>query len=582
MTYLIRWDVVAHGGDQLSMRVLAREFFTDRCLTQNIIYYFFDWRPFGYPEDNYTPLHILTWAILIKLTGGWENSFLLFNALVWSSQVFLWSDISQRLVGSRVPGWLTFGLFSFAFGVPTCVTTGLKEPLALLFLLLFIRRCLDPEGQHRWLKAGAFLGLSYLCRYNAQMVLPLGLVFATTLWQPCSWRQRLQQAGALGLGFAAIALPWWIRNFLALGNPFEYLVTKYPFSTHWTGYFVQRYFWEYPPTPENLYAHYGFSFVWDKVLADWRGNLSVFLDLSSFHWGLCFVGLGLVVWRTGFSGPVRGITLVFLLALSQVPAAFMATLARYHLLSFIFLFFAAALIVTHLFDLLPSPPHRGPASGVRREWVLVGLGICVLSIAVDWLGVGESGFGLAQTLLLICGLAVVAGGLLIPVRFFPRHSRQVALAVAIMPLLLSPVRQIEAGVRAALRDKEDPAFVLHRRLGEELRRISRPEDVVMMSFPAIAHYYSGLRAVQAPIDIMDPVSQGQYRSLERDKLDRVIRHYGVTLFADYQARDVARVLADTLVPVSRVEGFGEVEGVTIYRLGAQHAIPEAPIPSAGP
>jgi hypothetical protein len=249
---LTRWDAIVHGGDQVSLRMLAQSVFSETPFRQDVIYYFVDWRPFGYPDDHNPPLPTIIWALLIRATGGWENSILALNAVVWSVQVFLWSDLSRIAFGSRLPGLLTFVAFSFSFSVPYDVTTGLKEPLAILFLLLFLRVFLggDTPGRSAW--AGVLLGASYLCRYNVLILAPLAGIFAA-VWPARGRRSAGVLNGAsLVLAFTAVISPWLIRNQLLLGDPFAQITVDYLFA--FGGYFSDAYqqFWEFPPTTGNL------------------------------------------------------------------------------------------------------------------------------------------------------------------------------------------------------------------------------------------------------------------------------------------------------------------------------------------
>lgn len=85
------------------------------------------------------------------------------------------------------------------------------ELLAALFsLLVFV--LLERGARPIWI--GAACAALYLTRYNAIVLLPVALL-------ACALRERRWHAVALCLaGFAVVALPWWLRNWLHTGNPF--------------------------------------------------------------------------------------------------------------------------------------------------------------------------------------------------------------------------------------------------------------------------------------------------------------------------------------------------------------------------
>ena len=600
MLYLIRWDAIVHGGDQLIMRELARNLFKTGSMVQKSIWYYVDWRDFGYPDDNYAPLPILLQAILFKLTAGWENSFLVVNAFAWSVQVFIWSYISRMLVGRRFPGLLTFLIFSFSFDMPACITTGLKEPLAITFLLLFVRSFFKGEGKKDFFFAGIFLGLSYLCRYNALLVVPVAMIYTTLFWwcrKNINFRVCIKRAAVLLLGFLLITSPWLIRNYLAFGNPLEYLVAKYPFSLHWSGYFVKGYYWDYPPTPANLYSHYGFFFVWKKVLSDWAMNLFKFLRYSYLYWAVA-VGGSVVLWVTERNKEtVYRFGFLFLLTCIMLPAVFFAGTGRYHIMPFLFLFFICVSIVANLvsssagsikerLDMVKSRLHVASWTAFIRL-VIVGFGIIIIAAALvaDPLGIGTPGFSPGQKKILGIGIAVLFLGLLLQfagvngriravlAALFCRKGELVASRVFCAFLLIlsyQPVKGIVAEVRKVDALKSDGVFLLHEEIGRTLQAIAKRDDVVMMACPNIVSYYTDLRAVQTPRYLQadmgnyaKPLSRQEYGK----KLDKVINRYGVTLFVDYTSPEVEDIFGDRLTQIARLEGKGSYDKlVTIFRV----------------
>jgi 4-amino-4-deoxy-L-arabinose transferase-like glycosyltransferase len=76
---------------------------------------------------------------------------------------------------------------------------------------------------------GAVCGLAYLTRYNGVVLLAAAVPLLVARRSPL--RALLALAGAFGL----VALPWWVRNFLVVGDPFYSLYRWVPFMDPWVG-----------------------------------------------------------------------------------------------------------------------------------------------------------------------------------------------------------------------------------------------------------------------------------------------------------------------------------------------------------
>lgn len=86
-------------------------------------------------------------------------------------------------------------------------TTELLAAVFALLVFLLIERGARPV----WL--GVACGALYLTRYNGLVLLPIALL-------ACALRPRRWQSVALCiLGFAVVALPWWLRNWVHTGDP---------------------------------------------------------------------------------------------------------------------------------------------------------------------------------------------------------------------------------------------------------------------------------------------------------------------------------------------------------------------------
>ncbi len=96
-----------------------------------------------------------------------------------------------------------------------------KSVLDLFFVcaLLAVLGKLSERSQNRWwLVAGLVLGLLALTRENALLFLPIVLAWLFVTWRGELWRTRLQWAGLVLLGLAAVLLPVGCRNLLVGGE----------------------------------------------------------------------------------------------------------------------------------------------------------------------------------------------------------------------------------------------------------------------------------------------------------------------------------------------------------------------------
>ena len=96
-----------------------------------------------------------------------------------------------------------------------------KSVLDLFFVcaLLAVMGRLSERSQNRWwLVTGLLLGLLALTRENALIFFPIVLVWPFVAWRRELWKTRLQWAGLLLLGLAAVLVPVGFRNLLAGGE----------------------------------------------------------------------------------------------------------------------------------------------------------------------------------------------------------------------------------------------------------------------------------------------------------------------------------------------------------------------------
>jgi 4-amino-4-deoxy-L-arabinose transferase-like glycosyltransferase len=138
----------------------------------------------------------------------------------------------------------------------------------------------------RPLMVGVLLSLSYLCRLNGALLL---LAYVVTLF--VVYRRRgFAPAGIALLGFAAVALPWWIRNGRAFGDPFysqvKYFLIAPTFDQIWA-------FKRYVPSWSGFFASYGFFGLLGRYVRGLWGALEPFF-IGNLHFGEAYKGAPLV------------------------------------------------------------------------------------------------------------------------------------------------------------------------------------------------------------------------------------------------------------------------------------------------
>jgi tetratricopeptide (TPR) repeat protein len=104
-----------------------------------------------------------------------------------------------------------------------------KSVLDLFFvcaLLAVLGKLLERSHNRWWLAAGLILGLLALTRENALLFLPIVLVWLFIAWGGELWKTRLQWAGVLLLGLAAVLLPVGFRN-LVVGGEFHLTTAQF-------------------------------------------------------------------------------------------------------------------------------------------------------------------------------------------------------------------------------------------------------------------------------------------------------------------------------------------------------------------
>lgn len=149
--------------------------------------------------------------------------------------VFCWMIGVISLVGifgfieqifNKRTAWAALGAVISGFSAATSLAWGYVEWTTILFgfaVLFLVFRWLESEQVRHLLLAGAFAGFALGSKYTAGVIIISGLV--VILWQrrnqPVS--KIIGNLFAFGAVATFISFPWWVKNFVATGNPF------YPF-----------------------------------------------------------------------------------------------------------------------------------------------------------------------------------------------------------------------------------------------------------------------------------------------------------------------------------------------------------------
>ncbi len=122
-----------------------------------------------------------------------------------------WTAVAALVIGENLAHSL-----STAYVDWVCILFGISALAAISYWL--------PTQQRKMLiLAGVFCGGALSTKYTAGILL-IGVILAVAMLPRYPTRQaRLSAIVIVGLAAAAVTLPWWIKNWLAVGNPF------YPF-----------------------------------------------------------------------------------------------------------------------------------------------------------------------------------------------------------------------------------------------------------------------------------------------------------------------------------------------------------------
>jgi hypothetical protein len=560
----IRTDVAVHGGDQVSIRLLARDAFTEKSFRPEIIYYFFDWRDINQPDDNYTPLPVLITGLIYRLFGGNENAALFFNCILWASSIWIWTLLSRRLFQSALPGLLLFVGMSFPFGILSSTTTGMKEHFFGITLMLFLTALVGRKGRPQFFLAGISLGLTYLSRYNILILLQLSPLVTALSMPRFKLQAWMKNTLVLIAGSLIFIVPWWLRNYIDFGNPFKYLVTTYPFS--WVPGLMQDFYNDIPPTPANLAKAIGWPQLLTTVLRYQVTNLFIYVQKFSPLFAIWGAGV-ISMWKTEPETRSK-IFLFSVVTLAMIPGALYMPVERYWFCSML------PLSWTCTYLLLSSSRET-----LSRVFLWCSLFIFLLSpiskmmnsFSPNWIPLLPS--PIPWPCFLIVGLVLGSPEILDRYRnlsFLSKHSlhrmlivfanqvknfRAAAATCAISIFVLVWSGPFGEALKAAERQMIEPSYVLHRELGARLKTLARPGDVICSHYPAMIYYYTRIPTVSAfyyPEGALGDTWPQATAEEIRKRLLKVKQIYKITLITDLLIPDLEEAAGDLLDLVETV------------------------------
>lgn len=182
-----------------------------------------------YPNLWRAPFWPLFLAVCFKIFGATDTVAAGAGALFYFAAILPLFLLSREIEGSRTLAFFTCLLYLFSPQALFYSISGMTEPMALFFMVLWVYLLLKAPGKSRYffLLCGAVAGLFYLTRYNAIIFLPLSCLYLWWSSGEDKKKKALQLALYLG-SWLLIISPWLWRNYLVAGNPFFSLQSYEP------------------------------------------------------------------------------------------------------------------------------------------------------------------------------------------------------------------------------------------------------------------------------------------------------------------------------------------------------------------
>ena len=215
MSFFVAWGQIVAGGDWLTDRALHPLFGWQRSIGTLA-----DWNAwYGGKTFHQAPLYPYLLAVLFRIVGSSLWSVYILQALGSAATAVLIAAITRRCIGTTAG--LLAGVMAAVYGpLVFCDFVALRASLTVLLSAMAVWLLIRAQTSERggwWLAAGVVMGLGFLLRPNAVVMLALALLGAAVLhWG--RWREL--GTGCIGLiaGFAVCLTPLALRN-VRVGAP---------------------------------------------------------------------------------------------------------------------------------------------------------------------------------------------------------------------------------------------------------------------------------------------------------------------------------------------------------------------------
>lgn len=178
----------------------------------------------GYPADQHPPLALLLAAALSPLESNSYAALQRASLVTGLALIALVWLLARRMAPNHAGLAAAFVASSFALADFSGNGAVYMQHGMLAVLALFPLASRSPGAT---LLSGAALGLAYLTNYQALVLLPAAfLAIGITEGRGAITRSGIARLLGLGVGFALVVLPWWLRNYQLFGEP-TYSVNPY-------------------------------------------------------------------------------------------------------------------------------------------------------------------------------------------------------------------------------------------------------------------------------------------------------------------------------------------------------------------
>lgn len=240
-----------------------------------------DW---GHPSDSHAPLWPLLGAPFAWFTGDGYRALQIVSwlcgvlAIVYVRRVVRGLDTSEA--GERAGVFAAWGI---ALSLPLCDGAGsgsfyAGQILGILLLIHWSRTFVTTMGA---IRTGILLGALYLISYQSGILIPM---FGACAWMALGFRKSFVPLLLAAVPCLAVAMPWFIRNYLIWGDP---LFTTNP---AFFGSKVGSTFVDFSSGPRPvLQISYESAAMWDQMWRWSRHNLgfvitTLFILVPGFCW----------------------------------------------------------------------------------------------------------------------------------------------------------------------------------------------------------------------------------------------------------------------------------------------------------